>query len=214
MIDLLNERKQIIIQHAVTKGLNPNAEMKNSGVKWIGDIPKEWKVLPMKYCVTINNGKDYKHIVSENGYPVIGSGGQFAFASDYIYDGEVVFFGRKGTVDKPLYFNGKFWVVDTMFYAIPNKRIHAKYLYYQALTIPYKYYSTSTALPSMTQTDLGSNKICLPTLEEQLQIVLYIEKRINPIDETISFIEQRISLLKERKQIIINEVVTGKVKVC
>jgi len=213
MIDLLNERKQIIINRAVTKGLNPNAKMKDSGVEWIGEVPEGWEIVPMKYCVRIKNGMDYKHIQTDSGFPVIGSGGQFAYASEYIYDGEVVFFGRKGTVDKPLYYKGKFWVVDTMFYTIPNNKIIAKYLYYQGLTIPYKYYSTSTALPSMTQTDLGNNPICLPPIGEQTEIVEYLDRRCAKIDNAISNCDRKISFLQERKQIIINEVVTGKIKV-
>ena len=213
MIDLLNERKQIIINNAVTKGLNPNVKMKDSGVEWIGEIPEHWEVVPMKYCVQIKNGMDYKHIQTESGIPVIGSGGQFAYASDYMYDGEVVFFGRKGTVDRPLYFNGKFWAVDTMFYTIPNNKILGKYLYYQGLTIPYKYYSTSTALPSMTQSDLGNNPICLPTINEQNEIVNYLDAKCKKNDHAITNCDRQIALLQERKQIIINEVVTGKVKV-
>lgn len=213
MIDLLNERKQIIINNAVTKGLDPNVKMKPSGIDWIGDIPEHWVIVPMKYCMKIKNGMDYKHIEAESGIPVIGSGGQFAYASDFIYDGEVVFFGRKGTVDKPLYFKGKFWAVDTMFYAIPLNNITGRYLYYQGLIIPYKYYATSTALPSMTQTDLGNNPICLPSLGEQNAIVEYLDAEIGKIDEIRNAFVKQIALLQERKQIIINDVVTGKVKV-
>ncbi len=213
MIDLLNERKQIIINRAVTKGLNPNAKMKDSGVEWIGEVPEGWEVMRMKYCMKIKNGMDYKHVQTESGIPVIGSGGQFAYASNYMYDGEVVFFGRKGTVDRPLYLKGKFWAVDTMFYTIPNSKILGKYLYYQGLTIPYKYYSTSTALPSMTQTDLGNNPICLPSIIEQKEIVDYLDYICEKLDFVIANCNRQISLLQERKQIIINEVVTGKVKV-
>lgn len=213
MIDLLNERKQIIINNAVTKGLDPNVKMKPSGVDWIGEIPEHWEILPMKHCMKIKNGMDYKHIETEAGIPVIGSGGQFAYASDFLYDGEVVFFGRKGTIDKPLYFKGKFWAVDTMFYAIPQKNINGKYLYYQGMTIPFKYYSTSTALPSMTQTDLGNNPICLPSLFEQNKIVRHLDIEIGKLDKVLEASRRKISLLQERKQIIINDVVTGKVKV-
>ena len=84
-------------------------------------------------------------------YPVIGSGGQFSNATRYLYDGESVLLGRKGTIDKPLYINGRFWTVDTMFYTEVSSGASAKFLYYNALTIPFQYYSTSTALPSMTQ---------------------------------------------------------------
>ena len=180
---------------------------KPSGVKWLGEIPSHWEVIPMKYCMQIKNGMDYKQVVADYGYPVIGSGGQFAYASDYMHDGEVVFFGRKGTIDKPLHFKGKFWAVDTMFYAIP-KKIYGKFLYYVGLTIPYKYYSTATALPSMTQTDLGNNPICFPPLEEQAAIANYLDTATAKIDAAIAQQQKMIDLLNERKQIIINRAVT------
>lgn len=90
---------------------------KSSGVDWIGDIPKHWEVRKLKYLAKIKNGMDYKHIeTSEDGYPVMGSGGQFAYAEKYLFSGESVLLGRKGTIDKPNYVNGKYWIVDTSFY--------------------------------------------------------------------------------------------------
>lgn len=213
-IALLQELKQSVITHAVTKGLNPNVEMKQSGVEWIGDVPKHWEVMPFKRAMTIYNGSDYKHIqVDVAGYPVIGSGGEFARASQYVYDGEVVLLGRKGTIDKPMYYNGKFWTVDTMFYAIPKKRVNCKYLYYQALIIPFDRYATSTALPSMTQTDLNLNIIGLPPTVEQAAIASYLDRKCATIDTSISNAQHQIDLLQEYKQSLITEVVTGKRKV-
>lgn len=214
MIKLLKERQQILIQKAVTKGLNPDVKMKDSGVGWIGEIPDGWEVKRLKYLLNINNGADYKHIQTDAGYPVIGSGGQFAYASDYMYEGEVVFFGRKGTIDKPLYFNGKFWAVDTMFYAIPKNNNNVRFLYFVATTIPFRFYSTATALPSMTQSNLNNHKIALPTIQEQNIIVEYVEKISTKISTAITLKEQEIEKLKEYKSVLINEVVTGKVRVC
>lgn len=214
MIDLLNERKQIIIQNAVTKGLDDKVEMKDSGVEWIGMIPKHWEICPFKRLIKIKNGADYKkYEVQDNGFPVIGSGGVFAYSSKYAYDGESLLLGRKGTIDKPMYFKGKFWTVDTMFYGIPKDNADCKYLYYQALTIPFKLYATSTAIPSMTQTDLYNNPMCFPCKEEQKAIADYLDLAIKPFDSAISNCQRQIVLLQERKQIIINEVITGKVKV-
>ena len=211
MIDLLNERKQIIIQNAVTKGLDENVEMKDSGVEWIGMIPKHWEICPFKRLIKIKNGADYKkYEVQDNGFPVIGSGGVFAYSSKYAYDGESLLLGRKGTIDKPMYFKGKFWTVDTMFYGIPKDNADCKYLYYQALTIPFKLYATSTAIPSMTQTDLYNNPMCFPCKEEQKAIADYLDLAIKPFDSAITNCQRQITLLQERKQIIINEVVTGK----
>jgi type I restriction enzyme S subunit len=213
-INLLKERKQILIHKAVTQGLNPNVKLKDSGVDWIGEIPEHWEVKRLKHCLNINNGSDYKHIQTDEGYPVIGSGGQFAYASEYMYDGEVVFLGRKGTIDKPLYFKGKFWAVDTMFYANTKNGNIVKFLYYLATTLPFSYYSTATALPSMTQSDLNNHPISRPPIDEQKKIVEYIENATNKIDTAIILKQQEIEKLKEYKSSLINSVVTGKVMVC
>lgn len=181
---------------------------KDSGLEWLGMVPEHWEILPFKRGVSINNGRDYKHVQSEDGYPVIGSGGQFAFASDYLYDGEVILLGRKGTIDKPRYFNGKFWTVDTMFYAIPNQKCIAKYMYYQALTIPFSLYSTDTALPSMTQTDLGNHLMCFPPTFEQRAIVSYIDHKVGKIDALISEKEKMVEDLKAYRSSLITETVT------
>lgn len=182
---------------------------KDSGVAWIGEIPYHWDVVSLKRSLRIKNGCDYKTIqVDEGGYPVIGSGGEFARASKYLYDGEVVLLGRKGTIDKPLYYEGQFWVVDTMFYGIPLNNCFGKYLYFQSRTIPFNRYSTNTALPSMTQTDLNSHSICLPTFAEQQCIASYLDKKCADIDKVIATQQRRIELLQELKQSTITHAVT------
>ena len=214
-VALLNELKQSVISEAVIRGINPDAPLRESGIEWIGKIPAHWEVMPFKRSMKIYNGADYKHIeVEEDGYPVIGSGGTFAYASEYMYDGEALLLGRKGTIDKPLYYNGKFWTVDTMFYSTPRKNTYCKYMYYQSINFPFERYSTATALPSMTSRDLMHNNICLPPLEEQKGIVDYIETKVKPIDQMIGKATREIELLREYKQSIITEAVTGKIKVC
>lgn len=213
-ISLLQELKQSIITHAVTKGLNPDVKMKDSGIEWIGEVPEHWDCAPFKRFMNIKNGQDYKSFQSDDGYPVIGSGGCFAYCTRFIYDGESLLLGRKGTIDKPLYVNGKFWTVDTMFYSIPQKNCSVRYMYYQSLTIPFERYYTSTALPSMTQTDLGLNNFCFPPIPEQQEIASYLDKRCAQIDASICKAQREIELLQEYKQSLITEVVTGKRKVC
>ena len=148
--------------------------MKESGIDWIGQIPEEWRVTKLKYALLISNGKDYKDIeVEEGGYPVIGSGGVFARARNYMYDGDVVLLGRKGTIDKPLFYSGKFWTVDTMFYSTALNGNNIKFMYYSSLLIPFSYYSTATALPSMTQSDLNNHVLCLPSVSEQQKLLIF-----------------------------------------
>lgn len=92
----------------------------NTPIKWLDKIPQDWSIKRLKFISNIKNGFDYKHVEvddSEDGYPVYGSGGIFRKASGYLYNGESVLYGRKGTIDKPLHVSGKFWTVDTMFYS-------------------------------------------------------------------------------------------------
>lgn len=211
---LLKEHKQILIQNAVTRGLNPDVLLKDSGVEWIGQVPEHWEVKKIKAFAKINNGLDYKAVIAEEGYPVYGSGGQFAYANTYLYDGEAVLLGRKGTIDKPLYINDKFWTVDTMFYSVCNNKVSTKFFYYCCCSIiPFQYYSTSTALPSMTQSDILNHKVTFPSLEEQYQIAGYLDKQTAKIDQAIALKTAHIEKLKEYKSVLINDVVTGKVRV-
>ena len=213
-IALLKEHKQILIQNAVTRGLNPDVPLKDSGVEWIGKVQEHWEVKKIKAFAKINNGLDYKAVIAEEGYPVYGSGGQFAYANTYLYDGEAVLLGRKGTIDKPLYINDKFWTVDTMFYSVCNNKVSTKFFYYCCCSIiPFQYYSTSTALPSMTQSDILNHKVTFPSLKEQYQIADYLDKQTAKIDQAIALKTAHIEKLKEYKSVLINDVVTGKVQV-
>ena len=204
--------KKSIIHCAVTHGLNPDVEMKESGVDWIGMIPKHWEIRLLKNMMTIHNGRDYKHIEvddPEEGYPVIGSGGPFAFAKEKMYSGEALLLGRKGTIDKPLYWHGSFWTVDTMFYAKPSNLANCKYMYYLSLNFPFRKIGTQTALPSMTQTALNCLEVSCPPLTEQQTIADYLDEKTAKIDAVVSNLDQQIEKYKLLKRALINEVVTG-----
>jgi type I restriction enzyme, S subunit len=210
-IELLKEKRQALITHAVTKGLNPDVKMKNSGVEWIGEVPEHWQIAQLRRLVSINNGSDHKAIEADDGFPVYGSGGAFAYATDYIYDGESVLLGRKGTIDKPLYVDEKFWTVDTMYWTKIMPIASGKFCYYVAKTIPFDYYASNTALPSMTQTDLGSHVVVFPDKLEQSLIASALDRETSRIDTLISKTLKSISLLKERRSAFITAAVTGQI---
>lgn len=177
----------------------PYPAYRDSGVKWIGQMPEHWKKMPFKRVASICNGHDYKEVENADGaYPVIGSGGEFARASDFMFDGESVLLGRKGTIDKPLYINGPFWAVDTMFYTKIADNAFPKFVYYNALTIPFGLYSTNTALPSMAGEDLSSHLIVAPDFEEQKAIATCVDRETTRIDALITKKTRFIELLKEK----------------
>ena len=173
------------------------------------NFPTSWTIKRFKYCAQICNGGEYSDIeVEEGGYPVIGSGGEFARASKFSYCGKSVLLGRKGTVDKPLFVDGAFWCVDTMFYTKIKDFMYEKYLYYCALCFPFDYYVTSTALPSMTQRDLGSQEIAVPPKKEQKAIADFLDKECDQIDSIAADLEKQIDLLQKYKKSLITETVT------
>ena len=186
----------------------PYPEYKDSGISRLGNIPGHWQPKQLKRMASIKNGRDYKHVEAPEGFPVIGSGGQFTWSSEYIYNGESVLLGRKGTVDRPLYINGPFWTVDTMFYTKVLNIIPAKFLYYAALTIEFGLYSTNTALPSMTQEDLGNVHFGSPSYEEAENIAAFLDYEVTRIDRLIAKQQRLIELLKEKRQAVISHAVT------
>jgi len=214
LINRLEEKRSALITQAVTKGLDDSVPMKASGVEWLGDVPEHWEVQRLKFMTKIQNGRDYKHIESDDdGYPVYGSGGAFRKAYEYLHEGESVLFGRKGTIDKPLYVSGKFWTVDTMFYSEIQDKGCVKYLYYAALTICYQYLATQTALPSITQSDLENYRLCCPSCGEQEIIADFLDKETVKTDNQIEKMKETIKRLEEYRTAIITTAVTGKIKV-
>lgn len=228
MIVLLQEKRQALISHAVTRGLSElvSAEdpefgewaklvnFKDSGVEWLGEIPEEWSLIKLGRVVSVCNGSDFKeHETDETGIPVYGSGGIFAYSDKPIYNKPSVLLGRKGTIDKPLYVETSFWTVDTMFYTRIGDGIHPKFLYYFALTIPFSFFSTGTALPSMTQTAYGEMKLPLISYSTQKSIASFLDSETTRIDALIKETKDSIALLKEHRSALITNVVTGKINV-
>ncbi|MEY8814541.1 restriction endonuclease subunit S [Micrococcus luteus] len=165
----------------------------------------------LQHLVRFGNGSDYKSIEAPEGpYPVYGSGGEFARATEYLHEGESVLFGRKGTVDRPLYVNGRFWTVDTMYYTVPGPQVEPKFLYYWATTIPFDLYSTNTALPSMTSGMLGRLQFPLLERKHQRHIADYLDRETATID---ALIEKQMSLIagliERRRATVSKSVVTG-----
>ena len=208
IIERLKEYKLSIISEAVTKGLNPDAEMKDSGVEWIGKIPTHWSLVKAKYYVDITNGSDPKE---EGDIPVYGSGEKsFKTCGEY-KEGPCVLIGRKGaTLNIPHYIVGKYWNVDTAFDVKTKKGMLLKYYFYLAHCFDYNKFISQTTLPGMTQTNYNNMLIPVPSIDEQEFIVRYVDEKNKKID---CVLENCLKLLTNNvnyKRSLIYEVVTGK----
>lgn len=236
MIDLLNERKQIIIQNAVTKGLDPNAKMKDSGVEWIGEIPEDWEVLKLRRISKIFTGKtpstsNPRYFHSEdiewftpgdfNGIELKSSKRKISnYAikdnASILYPKHSIFIiGIGGTIGKVAFCDLEASCNQQINVIILNENANYRYITYllQNSNSEIMKNANLSTLPIINQQKTGDLKIILPNINEQSLIVDYINNEIKPIDSSISQCNKMISLLQERKQIIINDVVTGKVKV-
>lgn len=236
MIDLLNERKQIIIQNAVTKGLDENVEMKDSGVEWIGMIPKHWEILKLKRCASIKTGTTPP--TNERKY--FDGGRIYWFTPGDLNDLHLEFASKMITqkaIDdkvgrlfpaKTIYFVGIGATVAKVsacdFAASSNQQINAiickESLGYRFATYVLKSeqefirnMANYVTLPIINQSDTGLIDMIVPPKSEQQAIIAYLDEEMQHFDSAISNCQRQIALLQERKQIIINEVVTGKVKV-
>ncbi|KFI63765.1 restriction endonuclease subunit S [Bifidobacterium cuniculi] len=206
-IELFEQYRRSVIHEAVTKGLNPDAPMRDSGVEWIGEIPAAWNIVPAKSHVVIHNGRDP---LDEGDVPVYGAGSEpFKCSKEYKL-GPTVLLGRKGTIDRPKYITGRFWNVDTAFDAYTDNLLLVKYYFYLSICFDYKRYISQTTLPSMTQTEYLNMRIPLPSVGEQDIIVSFLDKKCAEIDSIIAAKKQQLETLSQYKKSLIYEYVTGK----
>ena len=162
----------------------------------------EWVTYKIKDVLSIGNGRDYKHL-NNGGIPVFGTGGYMTSVDECLYDGETTFIGRKGSINKPFYYNGKFWTVDTLFYTHSFNGITPKFTYCLFQTINWLKYNEASGVPSLSKDTIEKIKINIPRLEEQNKIA----KLMFALDERIAtqnkIIDKLQSLIKGISQKIV-----------
>lgn len=240
-VELLKELRQNIITQAVTRGINPNAPLKDSGVEWIGEVPEHWKVMKMNHALrSISDVNHYMPDSVSEGYPYIMTGDLKEYLSEIDLDsckqisvddykeltvkskaqkGDVIF-ARYATIGTVCYVDvDKDFVVSYSCVTIkPNSSIlDGLFLFYYLQTHTF-FEDVSQSINSNTQGNVGieslsASRLIVPSISEQQEIVTYIETQTARLDASIEKAEHQIELLQELKQSIITEVVTGKRKV-
>jgi len=233
-INLLKERKQILIQSAVTRGLNPDAPMRDSGMEWIGEIPEHWEVMANRALFTerVEPGRD--------GLPLLSVSIHSGVSEEEVSDEENIR-GRVKIRDKTKYnlvrpgdiaFNMmRAWqgaigevraegmISPAYTIAMPSQKIVPKFFEYQ--------YRTPIFIQQMDRNSKGITDFrkrlywdefkqmitLVPPIEEQEAIVEYIDREVAKQDRAVSLLDQQITKLKEYKASLINSAVTGKIKV-
>lgn len=243
MIDLLNERKQIIINKAVTRGLNLNVKMKDSGVEWIGEVPEHWEVRKLKHITKIfgrigfrgynasdlvnegegaitlspSNMKDNKMRYEKCSY--LSWNKYYESPEIMINNGDVLFVKTGSTYGKSCLVSGLPMeaTINPQLVVFKDFECNNEFFSYilQSNSIRYQVELSviGGTIPTISQEKILNYLAPMPLVEEQKRIVTAIKQKCQPIEDAIIAANKQISLLQERKQIIINEVVTGKVKV-
>ncbi|MBE9194345.1 restriction endonuclease subunit S [Synechocystis sp. LEGE 06083] len=219
LIELLKEQKQNIINQAVTCGLDPNVNLKPSGVEWIGDIPEHWQVRRLKFlCDIQTGGKDTVDRKESGKYPFFVRSQTVECIDSYSFDGEAVLTAGDGAgVAKVFhYMNGKFDYHQRVYKFSSFKNIDGKlFFHYFSNTLCFEAFrgTAKSTVDSLRLPMLQNFPVLLPPLHEQKNIVLHIEYEIAAIDQVIVRAEREIELIQEYRTRLISDVVTGQVDV-
>lgn len=240
LIELLNEQKVAIINQAVTKGINPNVPMKDSGIEWLGKIPEHWEttkligasnfvrgnssfkkdeLLSNGNYVALQYGKTYKiDEVDENFQFYVND--EFYKDSQIVNKGDVIIVSTSETIEdlghSAFYNRTDIGLLGgEQMLLKPNKKIDGKYLYYSSkvFTKELRKYSTGVKVFRFNINDLKTIYTSIPPIEEQIKISEYIQSELNTVTKTITTIEKEITLVEEYKTALIAEAVTGKIDV-
>ena len=231
----LKELRQIEINNAVTKGLNPNAKMKDSGIEWLGKIPKHWEVKRVKNIGSIFNGstpsssvesywdgdiiwvtpgdfKNYRYSI-DNSENKITDDGYKNCGTSLVPIGSIILTTRAPIGNVLL--AAKELCTNQGCKSIVPAKINSEFLYYyfSISSIQLNVFGQGTTFLELSTGNLSTFKVPVPPAKEQIEIAHYLQKRTTAIDQLIKNIEEQIEKLQELRKIKIYEAVTGKIKV-
>lgn len=242
IIKLLKEQKKAIINKAVTKGINTNVKMKDSGVEWLGEIPEHWEIKKLRFLGTFQNGISQSGDYFGAGFPFLSYGDVYnnsklpEFLENQANSSEQdrklysvckgdVFFTRTSETIEEIAFSSTCCktINDAVFSGFlirfrPKKNVLFDEFsqYYFISEIHRKYFIREMNIvirASLSQGVLKDLPVLLPPLNEQMEIYEYINEKVNKIDIAISKAEQEVKLAKEYMESLIFNVVTGQIKV-
>ena len=240
LIKLLKEKRQAVISHAVTKGLNPDAPMKDSGVEWLGEVPEHWDVTPLVGVADVidPNPSHRNPKYTEDGFPFI-STVEFTgiddvqtntprrVAEDTVLEQEKrcdfqegsIAFSRKGTIGavRILPHGIRFALLDSVCVINCGKKILYDFLYQQCRSSLFESQlgaeTRGAALKQVSVSRVRGVKTFVPPLSEQVTIISYLGQSLSKLDMTMNLANTQVSFLRERRTALISAAITGKIDV-
>lgn len=224
LIEKLKEKRNNIISHAVTKGLDPNVKMKPSGIEWIGDIPEEWELSKVKFEFYNLDSKriplnSIERSSMDKTYDYYGASGVIDKVDAYLFNEKLILIGEDGanliarSTSLAFIAQGKYWVNNHAHILKPYKRNSIYYMTYQLELNDFSVYVSGSAQPKLTQEQLADLRIVVPSTNEQTAIANYLDSETLRMDAIIEKTQTSIKKLKEYQTALISAAVTGKIDV-
>ena len=216
LIELLQEKRTALISDAVTKGLDPDVPLKDSGVEWLGEIPAHWEVKRLKRLAFMQAGTAITgdDIGAEGDYPVFGGNGVRGYTSSFTHEGEFPLIGRQGALCGCVNFaTGKFWASEHAVVLKPNAGVNPNWLAQLLQVMSLNQYSQSAAQPGLSVETIGSIAVPVALKDEQRAIAAFLDRETAKIDALEAKVREAIDRLKELRTALISAAVTGKIDV-
>lgn len=224
LIALLKEKRQAVISQAVTKGLNPNAPMKDSGIEWLGQVPAHWTITKTSYLFKSAMGQTIlaEELVEDGEWPVFSATegdhyfGRINNPEVRLDAGDIVIPARGNSIGHVKLVKEPSTTTQTTIYCKlrTSEKVLARFAYhYFRGCKEWLFYFTQTAIPQITVREVNSNPTLVPPMLEQAEIADFIEDAQTEFDTLITEATQAITLLRERRAALISAAVTGKIDV-
>jgi type I restriction enzyme S subunit len=225
LIEVLNEQKQAIINRAVTRGLAPNAPLKPSGIDWLGDVPGHWRIGRVKTEMDNLNTRRIPLNATERGkmtlrkYDYYGASGVIDKVDEYLFDDELLLIAEDGAnlvlrnLPLAIIARGKFWV-NNHAHILKPKRGSLEYFAALLECIDYLPWISGAAQPKLTQDRLMAVRLPVPPENEQREIADWIVANTGDLSAAIDKAKREIDLIREYRERMVSDVVTGKLEVC
>ncbi len=222
LLEKLAEQRTAVITHAVTKGLNPAAAMKNSGMEWLGDVPEHWDIVGISKLFMLKAGGDLqpdffsREKDDEHCYPIYTNANDehavYGYTSKKRFNADSITVSGRGDIGFAVYRDHDFDAIIRLLVLSPLKKLDCKYYTYSInALLDFKFESSAVAQLSTVQ--LAQYKLLLPSYEEQANIAEYLDNETAKIDRLCDTVNQTIGRLKEYRTALITQAVTGKIKV-
>ena len=222
IVEELKAYKQSVITEAVTKGLNPDVPMKDSGIEWIGEIPEHWRITTIGRLFRVSAGGDAKWDIysdkqdSEHPFPVytntLDKNQTYAYTSIPVYKGDTITVTGRGDIGRAFYRKTPFDAIIRLLVLEKRYSLDCRYFAYFINNVIH-FFTNSAAIGQLSAVQVVPYNLCHPSIEEQTDIADYLDTKCTEIDNLISIKLSKIDSLKEYKKSIIYEYVTGKKEV-